>query len=387
MESKRMGWVGWWIILLAVLGACDTASDLLHAEDPSSFPSIFTADPGDDLAHSKRWERRREQLRNTLLHWQYGRMPPAPREFEVRDARSQHVHFKKYDLWGVLHTATLVCGPKQTIKMPVGFWRPRDADEPSPAILAMEPVWWPDPFQRWEIVPRVLKRGYVLAGFDHNALASYEDSAVHPAQDGYPEFDWGVVAVGAWGYRLAMNYLESQDLHVNSQRVSIWGHSRRGKSCLLAGAVDERFASVAPHMSGMGGDALYRVRGKGAQQLEQLLERYWLHPRIFEFIDREDELPFDQHWLLALVAPRLLYLHIGKDDRWGNPSGALASYAAALPVYQRLGKPQHLGVFVGDYDHHDPNGATGWDSWETHLQWLDWHWKGIPPRKRFQSPK
>jgi hypothetical protein len=241
-------------------------------------------------------------------------------------------------------------------------------------ILAMEPVWWEEPFVKHGIVERVLARGYALAGFDHNALASFEDAAQHPAQDRYPEFDWGVVAVGAWGYSVAMNWVQSLSA-ADKDRVAIWGHSRRGKACLLAGALDERFAAVVPHMSGMGGSALYRIRGKGAQELEQLLERFWLHPRVFHYIDREDDLPFDQHWLHALVAPRPLCIHAGERDAWGNPPGERAAYRQAQRVYDWFGATDNLTLYVGNYGHHDPNGPEGSDSWEALLRFLDTHFR------------
>jgi hypothetical protein len=249
----------------------------------------------------------------------------------------------------------------------------------------MEPVWWRDPFVKNRIVERVLAQGYALAGFDHNALASFEDATRHPAREAHPECDWGVVAIGAWGYSVAMNWLAALP-DVDPARVAIWGHSRRGKSCLLAGALDERFAAVIPHMSGMAGSALYRVRGNGAQRLHQLLERFWLHPRIFDYIVREDKLPFDQHWLHALVAPRPLYAHAGRTDEWGNPDGERAAYDLAKPVYAWLGKPENLGLYVGDYEHRDPNGPEGGDSWETLLRFLNAHFRGTVADRRQFAP-
>lgn len=335
-------------------------------------------------------EVRRGEMISLMEDWEYGHAPAVP-EVEVRDVREEDVRFEKSGEWGTCVRVTLAFGK---LTMEAAYWKPREAgvcrrdacttiaDTTTgttagirkggglPAVLAMEPVWWPDPFLKKGIVERVLSRGFVFAGFDHNALASFEDQDLHPAQDAYPDCDWGVVAVGAWGYRVAMNWLETVP-DVDAKRVAIWGHSRRGKSCAWAGALDERFAAVMPHMSGMAGTALYRVRGKGAQELEQLLERYWLHPRMFGFIDREDEIPFDQHWLHALIAPRPLLIHVGKEDAWGNPAGERGAYEAAKPVYELLGNPENLKLYIGDYGHHDPNGPEGGDSWEAALRFLE----------------
>ena len=269
--------------------------------------------------------------------------------------------------------AELIFGPQDTLSMTVGCWIPGDADGPIPAILAIEPVWWPDPFLRHGIIARILSRGYAFVGFDHNALASYEDPDLRAAQDAYPDADWGVVAVAAWGCSITMNWLQTRP-EIDANHVAVWGHSRRGKSALLAGALDERFAAVAPHQSGMAGSALYRVRGRGAQQLEQLIERYWLTPRAFTFIDREQEMPFDQHWLLALIAPRPLYIYVGTQDAWGNPSGERAAFDAALPIYEWLARPHCLAVEFVDTDHIDPNGPQGGPGWDALLRFLDRHW-------------
>lgn len=66
-----------------------------------------------------------------------------------------------------------------------------------------------------------------------------------------------------------------------------------------------------------------------------------------------------------------LLVHMGKDDAWGNPPGERAAYQAAKPVYERLGKPENLKLYVGEYGHHDPNGPEGGDSWEAALGFLD----------------
>lgn len=122
----------------------------------------------------------------------------------MTDVRGEDVLFEKSGKWGRRVTVTLSF---HGLTMDAGYWKPRDAAGPLPAVLAMEPVWWEDPFIKNGIIDRVIARGFILAGFDHNDLASFEDPKHHPAQDAYPECDWGVVAVGAWGYRVAMNWL------------------------------------------------------------------------------------------------------------------------------------------------------------------------------------
>lgn len=323
------------------------------------------------------WKLLRAEMLQTLLHWQYGTVPPVPPVKVLEQSREELV-LPDSGLQAVKISATLAFGPGETLKMQAGCWLPKMSAGPCPVVLAIEPVWWEDPFFKNGVVQRVLRRGCAFAGFDHNALASYEDPALRAAPDAYPGYDWGTVAVAAWGCSVTLNWLETLP-EVRAERVAVWGHSRRGKSALLAGAMDARFAAVFPHMSGMGGSALYRVRGDGAQRLNQLLERYWLHERIFTFDGREDELPFDQHWLHALVAPRPLYIHAGLKDAWGNPDGERAAVEAALPVYKRFGCTHNLQLGLVDADHVDPNGPEGGPSWDAALDFFHSHMHGTAP--------
>ncbi|MFM1944002.1 MAG: hypothetical protein RI897_2984 [Verrucomicrobiota bacterium] len=311
----------------------------------------------------------RVKMVEVLERWQYGHAPDVP-SFEVENLVVKEVRVEGVAGMARLVTAELVFGPRRELRMQVGCWLPGGDAAEVPVVLGIEPVWWPDPFLRRGVVKRLLSRGYGFAGFDHNALASYEDPKLRAAQQAYPDYDWGVVAVAAWGCRVTLSWV--QDLKgVRPDRIAVWGHSRRGKSALLAGALDERFAAVAPHMSGMAGSALYRVRGKGAQELEQLLERYWLGPRAFSFIDREKEMPFDQHWLLSMVAPRACYVHVGREDYWGNPEGERAAYEAGREVYRGMGVISRLVLGEVDAGHVDPNGPEGGASWEGLLDFLE----------------
>ena len=336
---------------------------------------------GERVETLDQWKVRRDEMRCILEDNEYGHAPPIP-PVTVNERKCEDIQFKDSGIWATRVTLRLTFGG---LTMDAGYWKPRDATGPLPAILAIEPVWWPDPFEVNHVADRVVSRGFVLAGFRTNDLASFENPNHHPAQDAYPGYDWGVIAVGAWGFRVAMNWLESEPL-VDAAHVAIWGHSRGGKSCILAGALDDRFAAVIPHMSGMAGTAAYRVRGKGAQELEQLLERYWLHPNMYAFIDAEEKIPFDQHWLHALIAPRPMYSHVGIQDAWGNPLGEQAAHDAAEKVYTWLGAPNsRLGIYFGDYGHYGPNGPEGGDSWETLLQFLEWQFMGKTPEKRFDQ--
>ena len=340
-------------------------------------PLVFV--DGQRIETQQDWKARRAEMLRILTDIQYGAAPPLP-EVEARDITRETITLGD-DVEAERVTVKLAFGGMEA---QAGYWIPENADEPLPCLLADEPVWW-DHFVQHGIVEKVVTRGYAFAGFWNDDFASYEDPEHAPAKDAFPGHDWGTAAIAAWGFRLTMNWIETVDA-IDAKRVAIWGHSRRGKACAWAGATDERFAAVIPHMSGMGGSALYRVRSKGAQELEGLLERYWLKSPIYAYIDREEALPFDQHWLHALIAPRPMYAHVGIEDHWGNPRGEQAAWQAARKIYRWLDAEDNACIYFGDYGHHDPNGPEGGDSWDTALDFLDWKFRGKTPTREFLIP-
>ena len=123
------------------------------------------------------------------------------------------------------------------------------------------------------------------------------------------------------------------------------GHSRTGKAALLAGVTDERFKLVVPNGSGCGGAATYRNYRAGAETLELLTREerwlFWMHKDIRRFVGREQELPFDQHFMRALVAPRVVLSNDGYDDTWANNFGTQVCYQGAQSVFDLLGAPKN----------------------------------------------
>jgi hypothetical protein len=197
-------------------------------------------------------------------------------------------------------------------------------------------------------VPYLLSRGYAFATFHESDL----DPDRHDWTDGIhpfypdlpaaPESRWGTIAAWAWGFQRCVDYLVT-DADIDPQRICLIGHSRRGKTALLAAATDERVALVVPHQSGTGGMALSRDSQQETVQRINTSFPHWFNDKFTEFNEHVDRLPFDQHCLVALVAPRPLLDTEGAQDAWANFPRSLDAIRAADPVYKLLGAKGVVG--------------------------------------------
>lgn len=151
---------------------------------------------------------------------------------------------------------------------------------------------------------------------------------------------WGTIGAWAWGGGRVMDYLET-DAQIDAKRVALVGHSRGGKTALWVGAQDQRFALVVSNDSGSTGAAI--SRGKVGESIAKIHAGFphWFSKNYQKYQGKEAELPVDQHLLLGLIAPRLLYVASASasEDTWSDPEAEFQSGVAASPVYRFTGLP------------------------------------------------
>ena len=348
-------------------------TDLSQLSPITGLPDLLTFEDGSKVGNLADWGNRRTELVSPLLFYQYGRMPPRPDRVTVRvDRVREHESGLGTEEW-----MTLVIDSRKKLKMRILAYVPRTRG-PHPVIIEEE-----GSLGGSRNAAMFMKKNYLFIEYARGDLAPDKRGNVGPAQRAYPEFDWAMLAVWAWGGMRVVDYLESRP-DVDHDRIAITGHSRGGKAALLAGALDERIDLVVPCQSGAGGAGSSRILGPGAESIGMNDKPNWYHERILLFAEKEAHLPFDQHFLKALVAPRALLCLESSDDLFANPVGTHATSRAAMAVFQLHDRAHLNGLIYRRGGHSYSN-----EDWKSLLEFAEFvFYQRLPPEGRsfWQDP-
>jgi hypothetical protein len=369
--------VGSMLVLLAVAPGV-RAVDWPPVERLPALPDL--PDPlvsfnGERITSREQWlTRRRPELKQLFQHYMYGTFP-APLAIRARIDRQDAAALGGK---ATLKEVTISFGPLETPPIHLLLVVPNGHRRPAPVFLGMNfsgnhtvvndpavrlPTVWMyadrpgvkdhratdegrgTALDVWAI-DQSIARGYAVATFysgdiDPDRSDRRDGIQPHLAKAGLTKpgpDDWGTIAAWAWGIHRAVDYLVT-DPALDARRIIVVGHSRLGKTALLAAAFDERIALAIPHQAGCGGTAPSRTTNPKAETVKRINTSFphWFDGAFKEFNDRVERLPFDQHCLAALVAPRPLLYTNALEDQWADPQGQFRMLLAADPVYRLLG--------------------------------------------------
>lgn len=306
-------------------------------------PDLFTFADGGKVVTPADWQKRRAEIFPAAVELQYGTQPGAPDRVTVEPLYVTGRDRKGYRVISQI-------GEKE-ISFTLYLFMPNGVQNP-PVVVDGDRCWNYAFDREWLNV--FLDNGIALALFDRTELAHDVDGERDrsgPLYGAYPDRSFGAIGAWAWGYSRAVDALEiigGVDLNL----VAFTGHSRGAKTAMLAGVLDERAAIVNPNETNCGACGCYRIHMSAevegellrSETLADMVKHFpeWLGEGMRPYADREQDLPFDCHFLKALVAPRTLLVAEACYDIWTNPIGSWQTSMAATEAYRLLGREDEL---------------------------------------------
>ena len=300
----------------------------------SNLPSLFTP----SVRTADDWRARRRELIELLSREEYGFTPVAPDSVRADVISTERVCAGKAMQSSIRLSFDT---PNGEASFPFELVLPA-TDQPAPAFVALN--FRPDIPDKYLPLEEIVDHGFAVARIYYKDVTDDSEkidglAAMYPID---PATGWGKLGMWAFAASRVMDYLETLDA-IDHSRVCVVGHSRLGKTALWCGAQDERFSMVVSNDSGCSGAAI--SRGKVGETIRDITKRfpYWFCGNYQAWADREYDAHFDQHMLLALVAPRCLYVCSATEDEWADPASEYAGAKAAAEAWSFLRAPGLIG--------------------------------------------
>lgn len=311
-----------------------------------NLPPLFKAGTPDRLT-GRQWEERRADIYAAVCEYEFGWMPATPPE-----VRGTVLNSDKFAYCGKATEQRIELSfdtPSGEFKFPLYLLTP-NIFEKHPVFVHI--AFRPETPDRYVPCEEIIDRGYTLAMFCYNDItADANDDFTSGIATMYGErrkTSWSKIGMWAFAASRVVDYLVTLP-ETDCANIAVMGHSRLGKTALWAGASDIRFKYVISNDSGCAGAALAResIHHSDAEHVDRIASAFpvWFSGDYAEYANREDEMPYDQHWLLALTAPRYLYVASASLDKWACPESEYLACAAASEAWER----QELDGFIA-YD-------------------------------------
>lgn len=298
-----------------------------------NLPEIWSSDNTD-------WWTRREEIKDLLQKEEYGYRPGEPEEIAFTELTGESFYdgfcagkapLKKIEIKVKISGKEFAFPmyaviPEYGKKLPFFIHINFRADVPD----------------RYMPTEEIIDNGFAVFSFCYNDVSTdnndFNNGLAGVIYEGRErkDSDCGKIALWSWAASRVMDYCQTLDV-LDFEKSAIIGHSRLGKTALFTGMMDERFKYVISNNSGCSGGAI--SRGKVGETVEKINKvfPYWFAPNYQKYNGKEEEMPFDQHFLVAASAPRHVYVASAVEDIWADPDSEYLSCCAASEVYEKLG--------------------------------------------------
>ncbi len=345
----------------------------------AKLPDPFMFEDGTRVQTVADWENRRKEIINTAVELEYGGMPPKPDEVRVEKLTD--------GFWGRAGCYRVHCmiGGKD-FSFCFTTYLPSEPQEKCPVVLTGDAMYYQNCNDR--VIEEAHRRGFMVVKFNrtefaHDMYNTSRDTGLYPF---FPDLQFSAVSAWAWGYHRVVDALIQLNYsYIDVENIAITGHSRGGKTVLLAGATDERIKFVNPNGSGAHGCGCYRFEQREeedvyedtrSETLQDLFGPvpYWMGKGMRAYIGRETELPHDMHFIKALVAPRYFLETNGYGDIWGNPRGSYLTHLAAKEIWKLYNEEQRCQTWYreGGHKHHFEEFCALFDFMEWAIYGKEW---------------
>lgn len=300
-----------------------------------NIPDVLKFKDGTAVTADK-WDERRKEILDILEEHIYGKAPAAPKITVTKaDARQKYSYFADKAISTELTISFET--EKGPFSFPVAEIRPKKEGKVPVFVLVN---FRPDMPDRYCPVEEIIDRGCAVLCVYYNDVAfDGQDNFAGGIASMYDRnvYTWGKLRMWAWAASRVMDYLETTD-YADLSKVAVTGHSRLGKTSLVCAAFDERFTAACANNSGCSGDAI--TRNKKGERVAQITKNFpfWFCDKYRDYVNKEEEMPFDQHFLVSAIAPRRVSLGAAILDEWADPDSQYLSACAASKVWEMLGE-------------------------------------------------